>query len=290
MFTRQKTILELLTQAERPLGRLELTKLAFLLRFEKPSAGGSAFFDFVPYHYGPFSFSLYQELGKLEVQGYISSVDDSWTLGEVPPPPLTDSQTRSDIAGLLRRFSSVSTDELVDYVYAKYPRYTVNSKRKKLAKKVIAKPAVYTAGYEGLSVDGFLNRLVESGITQLLDVRMNPIARRYGFHKSTLGKLSANLGISYVHVPELGIRSELRQSLENQSDYDRLFKLYKESTLAQELEAIERLSELIQKQPSVLVCMEEKPSCCHRSHLAEAVSKLTNLAVVHLGQENCGAN
>ena len=32
--------------------------------------------DFLPYHYGPLSFSLYQEIGKLQDQGFVKQSDD----------------------------------------------------------------------------------------------------------------------------------------------------------------------------------------------------------------------
>lgn len=38
----------------------EVTKWAFVLREETPSRGGSAFYQFVPYKFGPYSFCLYQ--------------------------------------------------------------------------------------------------------------------------------------------------------------------------------------------------------------------------------------
>ena len=51
--------------------KIRLFKICFLLRNLTDSGGGSAFFDFVPYKFGPFSFSLYFELRKLEARGYI---------------------------------------------------------------------------------------------------------------------------------------------------------------------------------------------------------------------------
>ncbi len=224
MFTRQKVILAMLAAANRPVQRIELTKWAFLLRNEMPSGGGSAFFDFVPYHYGPFSFALYQETGKLEKLGYLRTDNECWTLSDVVAPKLVGGQINQDIGRVLKDFGAMTIDGLLDFVYQRYPAYTTHSKRKQLAPKAVAPLAVYTCGYEGLSVDGFLHRLVSTGIGRLIDVRMNPIARRFGFHKSTLARLCGNLGIEYVHVPELGIRSELRQELDDASDYERLFK------------------------------------------------------------------
>ena len=58
MLNRQKCVLYLIERARRPVTHLELTAWAFLLAHEMPSGGGSAFYDFLPYQYGPFSFTL----------------------------------------------------------------------------------------------------------------------------------------------------------------------------------------------------------------------------------------
>ncbi len=287
MFTRQKVLLAMLKAAERPVQRIELTKWSFLLRNETESGGGAAFFDFVPYHFGPFSFGLNQETEKLSRLGYVDSNSESWKLGNVASPILADRQVLRDLSSIVRQFKATEVESLMDYVYERYPTFTVHSKRKKLAEKRVAPLAIYTSGYEGLSVDAFLNRLVDTGIQRLVDVRMNPIARRYGFHKSTLSGLCSKLGIEYVHIPQLGIHSNLRQELDHQADYDRLFKLYRTTTLAREKEAVEEVSKLVLEKPSVLVCMEQQACCCHRSHLATAISGKTSLDVVHLGQDDC---
>ncbi|MCA9012767.1 MAG: DUF488 family protein [Planctomycetaceae bacterium] len=283
MLNRQKTILELLKVAGRPVLRTELTKWSFLLRHEYPSNGGSAFYDFVPYKLGPFSFSLYQEAGKLENEGYIVQFGEtSWGLSNNDSIDSPDVSVQRDVSRIINRFSNWNTDKLLDYVYESYPEYTVNSQRKKLAERATAEPAVYTAGYEGQSVDAFLNLLVARGVRRLIDVRHNPIARRYGFHRSTLKRLTANLEIDYVHVPELGIKSNLRQNLDTMDDRTKLFDQYEATTLAMNAEAIDRVASLIRETPSVLVCMEADAICCHRSRVAERIAQRTSLPIENL--------
>lgn len=284
MLKRQRVLLHLLQQADKTITRMELTKWCFLLREETPSSGGAAFYDFVPYQYGPFSFSIYQELEKLVSQSYVETPDDQTLkltkLGE--SAATVPSDVSRDIEKLAARFRRYSTSCLLDYVYERYPAYTVNSLRKQLAPRPIAKPNVYTAGYEGCSVDRFLALLVTNGIRRVIDVRMNPIARRYGFHKSTLDRLCGKLDINYIHVPELGIRSEKRQQLETRDDYETLFADYEQTTLRDAHVAIESVVKLIEETPSVLVCMEADPCFCHRLRLADAVARRSGLEVVNL--------
>lgn len=283
MLNRQRVLLDFLQIANRPVHRTELTKWAFLLRHEYDSAGGSAFYDFVPYKLGPFSFSLYQEVDKLAGQSYVNADDNkSWTFrGEVAHKP-ADAGVRRDIERIVKRFGDWSLDRLLEYVYREHPEYTVNSEREKLATRTEATPAVFTAGYEGESVDAFLNKLVVAGIRQLIDVRKNPIARRYGFHRSTLMRLASNVGIDYVHIPDLGIASSLRQNLDTMADRESLFDSYERTTLDENCETLDSVADMMRSKPSVLVCMEAEAVCCHRSRVAERIAKRTLMEVVNL--------
>ncbi len=283
MLNRQKTILEFLQAAGRTVLRTELTKWSFLLRHEYASNGGSAFYDFVPYKLGPFSFSLYQEVGKLEEQSYVVRDGESgWAFGNDVSFKSPDASVQRDVFRIVKRFGDWSTDKLLDYVYEAYPQYTVNSQRKKLAERATTEPKVFTAGYEGLSVDAFLNVLVGRGVRRLIDVRHNPIARRYGFHRSTLMRLTGNLDIDYVHVPELGINSALRQNLDTMDDRTALFDQYEKTTLATNDDALDRVASLMREMPAVLVCMEAKAACCHRSRVAESIAERTSLPIENL--------
>ncbi|NJM48439.1 MAG: DUF488 domain-containing protein [Alkalinema sp. RU_4_3] len=75
-----------------------------------------------------------------------------------------------------------------------------------------------------------MNLLLESGISRLIDVRFNPISRRFGFHRSTLGRLCGFLGIDYQHLPELGIPGSEREDLGASSQYESLFSNYRNSS------------------------------------------------------------
>ena len=239
MLIRQKVILLLIDQVggqmpdgtQEKVSRLQLVKWAFLLEKETKM---KTFYQFVPYHYGPFSFTLYHELEGLIRNNYIiePSKDEIQRSSDVAAPSI-DSALGNEINDFSKKYRSLSTEELINHVYSHYPWFTINAKKPENRKKKRPKGkcAVYTAGYEGLHIDGFLNILLEAGIQQVIDVRSNPVSRRYGFHKSTLSKLCENLDIQYRHVPEVGIPSESRANLQQISDYTRLFQNYKEKVL-----------------------------------------------------------
>ena len=285
MLYRQRAILALIQEAGGEASRLAVTKWAFLLREEHPSQGGSAFYQFLPYKYGPFSFCLFQEAAALVRDGLLTeSSRDSWSLSaagasaadQIRPSVMTD------VRHVVRAHAKKSTTALLDYVYERHPSYTVNSEVRKLRPRVEADVAVYTAGYEGLLIDGFLNGLIRKGITRLIDVRNNPVSRRYGFHKSTLARLCRSVGIEYVHIPELGIVSRDRQDLGRPGARKALLDDYARTTLQKQTRAIDRVAALVATGPSVLVCMEACAKDCHRSRLAEPVAAKAKLPVQHL--------
>jgi len=261
-------------------------KWAFLVLNESSGGGGPAFYRFLPYLRGPFSFSLYHEIAKLVHGGFVSEPDDeTWELtsaGEEASRTIPE-DIGHDVIGVMTKRARQPVSEMVEYVYATYPWYTLNSQSGARIEPPVAEAAVYTSGYEGKSVDAFLDAILRVGVRRVIDVRRNPVARRYGFHGSTLARLCGKLGLDYRHFPELGVPSEERRGLSTKADYDALFRRYGLTTLRQEADAVSEVGRLSTEEPSVLVCSEADPSRCHRSRLALAVSRRTALPVRHLG-------
>ena len=110
-------------------------------------------------------------------------------------------------------------------------------------------------------------------MTLLCDVRRNPLSRKYGFSKKTLGKACEGVGIRYEHLPELGIDSEERCELVTQADYDALFAEYERKSLPKQTEALARIRGWIKEGERVaLTCFELLPHQCHRHCVAEALA------------------
>jgi uncharacterized protein (DUF488 family) len=133
---------------------------------------------------------------------------------------------------------------------------------------------VQTLGYEGHTLESYLNVLLRGGVTLLCDVRRNPLSRKYGFSKSALARGCENVGVRYEHLPELGIASEKRRSLETQADYDALFAEYERTSLPTQGEALTRIAEWVRQGERVaLTCYEHLPHQCHRHCVAEALAE-----------------
>lgn len=141
---------------------------------------------------------------------------------------------------------------------------------------------MYTIGYEGISIDAFFNYLLKRGISMIVDIRANPVSRKYGFSGSQFNKLCKKLNFAYRHIPTLGISGSARRNLRDLASYQRLLNRYEKAMLPRRSAEIEDVGRLMRQQPSVLVCVEKNVRCCHRSRLAEAVAQTTGLEVVHL--------
>ena len=134
---------------------------------------------------------------------------------------------------------------------------------------------LFTIGYEGRSLEEYLNKLIIHNVKVLCDVRKNPLSMKYGFSKNQLRNACEGVGIEYRHFPELGIDSDRRQELHNQSDYDKLFLQYRHNTLANTRQLQKVLLELLnEKNRIALTCFESNIHQCHRTHLAEEIASL----------------
>ena len=285
VLTRQKSILRLISNAGGCIGKTRLHKLAFVLRDEVPGSPTSQVYQFVPYHFGPYSFTMNHDLKKLESEGFVRISDKEIHISDhAGTLPAFDKQLTTAVDTVSKRFASVKTDVLVSTVYSRYPWYTSNARdrSKRRAAIPMVSCAVFTVGYEGLMLDGLLDLLLKNGIKRLIDVRANPVARQFGFHKSTLLRHCLDLSVEYVHIPELGITSENRADLNGKSAYDKLFSHYESETLASETDAVELAMRLVMETPSALMCLEADCTFCHRSRLAELIAIRTGLAIREL--------
>ena len=293
MLNRQRLILALLDCAAGPMQHTMLVKLAFLLREETPVGKDRTFYHFVPYRHGPFSFGLYRELEALRRDGYIEWGEKSFALSGKTKQQIKDQIGRLGAVqveatdSVVRKYRGRSRPSLLRDVYRRYPWYSIKSELGEYLPENVPNlpkrdPGVYTVGYEGKSVDEFFNGLLASGMTGIVDVRANPVSRKYGFAKRSMSRIAGNLGLSYHHLPELGITGDHRASLSDFASYQRLLDTYESEMLPRRDTHVRNAAELLKAGPSALLCMERDVRCCHRSRLASHVSAVSGLAVEHL--------
>ena len=171
-------------------------------------------------------------------------------------------------------------DELIRRTYREYPYYAINSEiisrlfhddavmweKIKCVKEQYkqAEQVLFTIGYEGRSLESFMNVLVQNDVHLLCDVRKNLLSRKFGFTKDRLEQTTKVMGIKYLHIPSLGIESAKRKSLDTQADYLTLFDEYKK-TLPYHKSQLESLyKQLCSHVRIALMCFEKEPEMCHR--------------------------
>lgn len=296
LLSRQKLIITLLSSFGGKLAATDFQKYLFLFTqmCEKEKS-----FDFVPYRFGCFSFQAMADKRKLVEKGFLKDSTE-WELADNAQPSQNKSEkdTAEKLSKFAGKFKTIKGKKLIQHVYKSYPYYAINSEiatehltEDELAKVNEVKPirrrslAFATIGYEGTSVETYINKLIQNDIRVLVDVRKNPISRKYGFSKSTLSSLLERLGIEYVHIPALGIESSERQELNSQRDYDLLFDRYEKDVLIREKEALQSLYQLFHDKKRIAITCFEKDHCqCHRSRVANCIQQLSDntIDILHL--------
>ncbi|MCL6432424.1 MAG: DUF488 domain-containing protein [Anaerolineae bacterium] len=262
-------------------------KWLFLLKQETFLGKDCRFYDFLPYRYGPFSFEAQRDVDKLVEAGLIGGNTLQVRANAGLTASLIDqdlpASTKSAVMDILARYGALRTTELLASVYSRYPWYASQSLRGRSRRmQVLSSPAIYTIGYEGRSIDRFLNDVLRSGIVRLIDVRSNPFSYKYGFSKNLLRVLAGRVGLDYVHIPELGIPSDLRQGIKAPGDRQRLFDHYQDKILSQVTGCLDRVARLLRSAPAALLCFEADPQDCHRGRLAIQLAAITGLPIRHL--------
>lgn len=261
-YMRQRYLLSVLNQAEDALNAISIQKLVFLNEQEYQIEH----YDFIPYRYGPYSFQLANDLDTLCLKGFAKKHASLYY-----PQYSMPFQFLSPIA-------KERGNELIKRTYREFPYYAINSEileqlfDKEEAKKIASEKEkyvddqkkLYTIGYEGRSLEGFINTLIQKNIKMVCDVRKNPLSRKFGFSKGTLSHVLPTIGISYINIQGLGIESEKRVDLNTKQDYEKLFIEY-ENTLFNRKEYLDNVYRLYEQHNRIaLLCYEKEPEMCHR--------------------------
>ncbi|HBQ85087.1 MAG TPA: hypothetical protein DD811_01190 [Syntrophomonas sp.] len=275
-YKRQRFLLAFIRQLQS-VTSTDLQKLVFLHTMSE----GLDFYEFVPYRFGSYSFQLAEDLDILRRDGYLSIEH-------------TPKGTRIKAVGDYLQESvfpafQIATERgnaLIRKAYREYPYYAINSeitgqllRGKELERFNDGRQAytqtgqiLFTIGYEGKSVEAFINNLIQNDIRLLCDIRKNPLSRKFGFSKGKLKHITETIGIKYVHIPELGIESDKRSALETDEDYKCLFSNYAK-TLPKLTPLLEQVYSLLRSNVRIaLMCYEREPEMCHRHVIRDYIA------------------
>lgn len=144
---------------------------------------------------------------------------------------------------------------------------------------------LYTIGFTKKSAERFFTLLKNTGVSKIVDIRLNNASQLAGFAKgSDLQFFVKNiLGASYVHIPDLAPTKELLKSYQD-----------KETTWA---EYVHVFSEILKKRHikerykvedfdnCCFLCTEDTPEQCHRRLVAEYLRDVNpdkEIKILHL--------
>lgn len=129
----------------------------------------------------------------------------------------------------------------------------------------------YTIGYSGKSIDAFLGKLQDAGVTTILDVRHLPVSRyRPEFSKKNLATALESSGMRYVHNRDLGIPSHIRREHGFPNHGESLWEWYDSEVIDNQPDEASWVAELADG-PSAVMCVESDPGDCHRHRLGNAL-------------------
>ncbi len=171
-----------------------------------------------------------------------------------------------------------------------YRRTGINSRRCAKAQGALGKinrfarlnrMTVFTIGYEGLGINDFISLLSEHGIETVVDIRELPLSRKPGFSKKALSNVLNLSGLEYVHMVDLGCPKPVRDGYREDGDWKRYTTGFTKH-LSTQKDAVEELAELVKSSTCALLCYEADFNFCHRSMVADAVSKHCGAGVEHI--------
>lgn len=292
LYNRRKILLALIEALGKDLTAIQIQKYLFLYTRKQESKS----FDFIPYYYGCFSFQANQDIATLSKLGYLEVIEQEEGNKIIHLSRKDNYATMLDLfeQQILREtiadFGGLSQIELIRYTYINYPYYATKSSiaksilsqeelaRVEKQKRKYSEPLLCTIGYEGITLETYINKLIINDINILCDIRKNAYSQKYGFSKSQLEKACTGVGIQYIHIPQLGINSDQRQDLKSQKDYDILFDTYERTTLKDNQQALLYIRALIEKNKRIaLTCFEANPKQCHRSRVAKHLMQLPDI-------------
>ncbi|MDT4763235.1 DUF488 domain-containing protein [Sphaerochaeta sp. PS] len=271
-----------------PISLVTLHKVMFL--FQK--ASDKRHYSFIPNKFGCYSLTLHDDQVALIKKKFLieekgnspfeSNISINRSLLDTVSIPLKKEDSRI-LDKVILAYQMKTEQELIDLTYRMEPIYGIRSMIldrfppddpflvtvASIKEEIAQTPrALYTIGYEGLSIDGFIQELLVRNITCLVDVRKNAFSMRREFCKKNLEEALGEAGIRYISMPDVGIPSNNRKELLHAGKKIELFAWYQKKILPKCTTHSDEIADLLRAENVVLMCYEKNPADCHRSLFA----------------------
>ena len=292
--SRQKFLLAFIESFMEPLGAIDLMKLLFLYCKQHRVLC----YSFFPYLYGCFSYEVYKDKRALIEKGFLVNDENHFIpVGQLIAFSELKYEDRAKLSLFKRQTASLRGNSLIRKTYLEYPEYAKLSTIREdvLSPQEIAtlfysaelpfekRETIYTIGYEGISIDEYLRRLVKADIDILIDVRKNPKSMKFDFNSKKLADYLKKVSIAYEGMPDLGIPSAFREHLDSDSDYQKLFDFYEVELLPLHIDKLKKIADLVKEgHKVVLTCFEKDYNHCHRYRIAKRLREDFQFEIVNL--------
>lgn len=141
---------------------------------------------------------------------------------------------------------------------------------------------IYSVGYEGMTLEGLVERLAGARVSVLVDVRLNPSSRKPGFSRKRLSAALAESNISYLHEKELGNPLDNRASFrsgDGETGRERMRGILSNGAGP----ALDRVVALASQERIAVLCVEREHQRCHRDVITEmAVERNPGIEVLNI--------
>ncbi len=144
-------------------------------------------------------------------------------------------------------------------------------------------PTIHSIGHSNHPIERFIELLARHGIACLVDVRSYPGSRwapQFGRHR--LAAALGGAGIDYVWLGRaLGGKRDDPALLtaDGKPDYDKI------AARPDFAEGLEALIARLYARPTAMMCAEEDPARCHRTHLVGAALVARGVGVRHIRRD-----
>ncbi len=249
-----------------PNGKFQKSLFLYTKEQEKKNLKPSYFF--VP---GIISFQANADRFTMVKYRLLGGSLNSWS--KLDPTDYTSQLKKEDREVLeifLRKYSHFSHNELLEYIGKEYPYFTQDLK----CKKERSTKNLFTIGYEGISLEEYLNKLLENDVSLLVDVRKNAFSMKYGFSKNQLKYALHKIGVKYMQISDLGIDSFKRKSLNSEKDYEKLFEEYESRIKRYNVQDLNLILEKLKNFKNIaLTCFEKDFNLCHRNIVVKVLEE-----------------
>ena len=164
--------------------KMRFQKLLFLYAQRKSQPE----YDFVPYKFGCYSYSAKADMNTMVNKGILTESENRYEKKDsrLYCQQLKESD-RNLLAAIVEDYGNMNSTALIKHTYINFPFYAIQSiiAHEVLTDRLYEKveqseprdndPALFTIGYEGISLEKYLEKLLRNNVKLLVDVRRNPL-------------------------------------------------------------------------------------------------------------------